>query len=103
MKSAPKILVVDDNPKNVKLLTDLLGVKGYQLVTAPNGAEALEKVKAEKPDLVLLDVVMPEMSGFEVCRKIQDSDATRLLPVVMVTVLDKLMGLPRLRRSASFH
>lgn len=85
MKSAPKILVVDDNPKNVKLMTDLLSVEGYQLVTAPNGAEALEKVKAEKPDLVLLDVVMPEMNGFEVCRQIRDSDATRLLPVVMVT------------------
>ena len=85
MKSAPKILVVDYNPKNVKLLTDLLSVEGYQLVTAPNGAEALEKVKAEKPDLVLLDVVMPEMNGFEVCRKIRDSHATRLLPVVMVT------------------
>jgi class 3 adenylate cyclase len=85
MKSAPKILVVDDNPKNVKLLTDLLSVKGYQLVTASNGAEALEKVKAEKLDLVLLDVVMPEMNGFEVCQQIRDSDATRLLPVVMVT------------------
>ena len=65
------VLVVDDNPQNVKLLADLLTAKGYAVVTAPSGVQALEKVEKDAPDLVLLDVVMPEMSGYEVCRKIR--------------------------------
>jgi class 3 adenylate cyclase/CheY-like chemotaxis protein len=83
-----KILVVDDTPKNVKLLADVLSAKGYAVVTAASGAEALEKVEAERPDLILLDVVMPGMSGYEVCRKIREDPATGILPVVMVTALD---------------
>ena len=63
MKTSAKILVVDDVPRNVKLLADLLTAKGYSAVTASSGREALAKVEAEQPDLVLLDVVMPEMSG----------------------------------------
>jgi class 3 adenylate cyclase len=72
----------------VKLLQDLLTIKGYEVITAASGPEALAKVEAERPDLVLLDVVMPEMSGYEVCRKIRDEPATAILPVVMVTALD---------------
>jgi DNA-binding response OmpR family regulator len=83
-----KILVVDDTPRNVKLLADLLTVKGYEVVTATSGKEALDKIEREQPDLVLLDVVMPEMSGYEVCRKIREIPETRILPVVMVTALD---------------
>src|SRR5258705_11572117 len=83
-----KLLVVDDTPKNVKLLADLLAVKGYGVVTAESGREALAQLEAERPDLVLLDVVMPEMSGYEDCRKIREKAATRILPVVMVTELD---------------
>jgi class 3 adenylate cyclase/CheY-like chemotaxis protein len=86
--SAPKILVVDDTPQNVKLLADLLTVKGYTVVTAASGAEALKQMEAERPDLVLLDVVMPGMSGYEVCRKIRENPATQILPVVMATSLD---------------
>jgi class 3 adenylate cyclase/CheY-like chemotaxis protein len=83
-----KILVVDDTPRNVKLLADLLSVKGYSVLTAVSGPEALDKLEAEPPDLVLLDVVMPEMSGYEVCRQIRNNLATQMLPVVMVTALD---------------
>jgi adenylate cyclase len=83
-----KILVVDDTVRNVKLLADLLAVKGYAVVTAASGQEALDKIEPERPDLVLLDVVMPEMSGYEVCRKIREIPETRMLPVVMVTALD---------------
>ena len=83
-----KILVVDDTPRNVKFLVDLLGVKGYSVVTAASGAEALKQVTAESPDLVLLDVVMPDMSGYEVCRQIRANAGTAILPVVMVTALD---------------
>ncbi|MGZ9173680.1 MAG: adenylate/guanylate cyclase domain-containing protein [Candidatus Binatia bacterium] len=88
MNTPAKILVVDDTPRNVKLLADLLGVKGYAVVTAASGREALLKIDAEPPDLVLLDVVMPEMSGYEVCLKIRNDPATAMLPVVMVTALD---------------
>ncbi len=90
MTTPAKILVVDDTPQNVKLLADLLAVKGYAVVTASSGAQALEKVGKEQPDLVLLDVVMPEMSGYEVCRQIRDNPVTAMLPVVMVTALDPM-------------
>ncbi|MGH7318471.1 MAG: response regulator [Candidatus Rokuibacteriota bacterium] len=88
MRTPAKILVVDDTPRNIKLLVDLLTIKGYAVVTAASGPEALTQIDAEQPDLVLLDVVMPEMSGYEVCRKIRENAATTLLPVVMVTALD---------------
>src|SRR5437867_4405240 len=83
-----KVLVVDDMPVNVKLLADLLAVKGYAVVTAANGAEALAKVDKEQPGLVLLDVMMPGMSGYDVCRKLRENPATAMLPVIMVTALD---------------
>ena len=83
-----RVLVVDDQPANVRLLDQLLTLSGYEVVTASSGAEALEKISAAKPDIVLLDVVMPKMSGYEVCRALRDDPATALLPVVMVTALD---------------
>jgi class 3 adenylate cyclase len=83
-----KILVVDDTPVNVKLLADLLAVKGYAVVTAASGAEALAVVEKEQPALVLLDVMMPGMSGYDVCRKLRANAATATLPIVMVTALD---------------
>ena len=88
MSASAKILVVDDTPLNVKMLADLLGFKGYQVVTAASGAEALAKVESERPDLVLLDVMMPGMSGYEVCKVIRANPANGILPVVMVTALD---------------
>jgi class 3 adenylate cyclase len=86
--SQAKILVVDDTPQNVKLLADLLSVKGYRVATAASGEEALAKMAAEKPDLVLLDVMMPGISGYEVCKQIRANPETALLPVVMCTSLD---------------
>jgi adenylate cyclase len=88
MNTPAKILVVDDTPRNVKLLADLLTVKGYSVATAASGREALTSFDAGPPDLVLLDVVMPEMSGYEVCRAMRENPATRMLPVIMVTALD---------------
>jgi adenylate cyclase len=88
VSASSRILVVDDLPQNVKLLADLLGAKGYAVSTASSGPEALLKVETERPDLVLLDVMMPEMSGYEVCRKIRENPGTGILPVVMVTSLD---------------
>lgn len=83
-----RILVVDDTPRNVKLLADLLAVKGYTVETAASGQEALDSIGNNHPDLVLLDVVMPGMTGYEVCRRIRANPETRMLPVVMVTALD---------------
>jgi adenylate cyclase len=88
MDTPARILIVDDTPHNRKLLADLLEIKGYAVSTAASGAEALARLEGERPDLVLLDVVMPEMSGYEVCEEIRRNPETRLLPVVMVTALD---------------
>ena len=88
MNNPARILVVDDTPANVKLLSDLLTYKGYEVVTATSGAEALEKVETRQPDLVLLDIMMPGMNGYEVCRTIRKDPATEILPIVMVTSLD---------------
>jgi len=83
-----KILVVDDVALNVKLLADLLAAKGYRTCSATSGAEALAVLAAERPDLVLLDVMMPGMSGYDVCRAIRADPAQAMLPVVLVTALD---------------
>ncbi|HEX4883910.1 MAG TPA: response regulator [Casimicrobiaceae bacterium] len=83
-----KVLVVDDTPQNVKLLADILAAKGYVALTAASGEEGLAKVAAEAPDLVLLDVMMPGLSGYDVCRRLRADPATALLPVVLVTSLD---------------
>ena len=85
---AAKILVVDDTVHNVRMLVDLLIAKGYSTVTAASGPEALAKVEAERPDLVLLDIMMPGMDGYEVCRRIRANPEYGILPVVMVTALD---------------
>src|SRR5918996_146319 len=85
---AQKILVVDDVQRNVKLLADILAVKGYEVIVAASGAEALERVRSDRPDLVLLDVMMPGMDGYEVCAAIRSEPAGRMLPVVLVTALD---------------
>jgi CheY-like chemotaxis protein len=83
--STGKILVVDDVPGNVRLLEAVLAPRGYDVVAATNGAHALEVVASEKPDLILLDVVMPEMDGYAVCRRLREDDETAVLPVIMVT------------------
>jgi len=82
---AAKILVVDDVPENVRLLEAVLVPRGYEVVSATNGREALELVDSEKPDLVLLDVVMPEMDGYAVCQALRNDEENAVLPVIMVT------------------
>jgi class 3 adenylate cyclase len=88
MTRQARILVVDDTPANVKLLADILGVKGYAVTTAASGEEALARLPADHPDLVLLDVMMPGLSGYDVVRRLRADPATALLPVVLVTSLD---------------
>ena len=85
-----KILVVDDEIKNVKLLEALLLPRGYTVVKAYNGEEALQQVQQERPDLILLDVMMPLLDGFEVCKRLKGNDETRLIPVVIMTALSQV-------------
>ncbi len=85
MKTHPKILAVDDTPENLRLLDAILSPRGYELVTAPDGATALEMIGRVQPDLVLLDIVMPGLNGYDVCRRLRDDAATRFLPIVMIT------------------
>lgn len=87
MDRTGKILVVDDTPQNIKVLDAILGPRGYTVVTARSGAEALQKVCDEAPDLILLDILMPGMSGYEVAQRLRSDPSTRFLPIVMVTAL----------------
>src|SRR5262245_40416096 len=97
MAQQSTILIVDDEPFNVDLLEQQLEEFGYATVSASNGQEALDKVAAEAPDLILLDVMMPVMAGFTVCRILKENDETRLIPIVIMTALgaieDRIRGI----------
>ncbi|MBN1961152.1 MAG: response regulator [Deltaproteobacteria bacterium] len=82
---AKKILLVDDSNTVLLMERMLLANEGYELLTASNGREAIIKATEEKPDLILLDVVMPEVSGFEACKQIRAQESTREIPIIMVT------------------
>ena len=88
--SLPTVLVVDDEARNVKLLEALLRPLNYEVIKASDGKQAMSIINKMDVDLVLLDIMMPEMDGYEVCRRLKGSEATRLIPVVMVTALDDL-------------
>ncbi len=91
-----KVLVVDDNVQNLELLVEYLRtMDDVQTLAAPDGIEALEIVQREHPDLILLDIMMPRMSGFEVCRKLKSDPETRDIPIVMVTALNELSDIER--------
>jgi CheY-like chemotaxis protein/class 3 adenylate cyclase len=83
-----RILIVDDEPLNVDYLQQELEELGYDTMSARDGQEALECVATDPPDLILLDILMPVMDGFEVCRALKGNDATRLIPIVIMTTLD---------------
>jgi two-component system sensor histidine kinase/response regulator len=91
------ILVVDDDERNVRLVESMLKPSGYQILHAYDGQEALRRVESSAPDLLVLDVMMPDLSGFELCAMLRARHATRLLPILMVTALhaleDKVKGL----------
>jgi len=84
-KDMARILCVDDEPLNLSLLEAMLSPRGYDVVVAVNGPEALEKIRTERIDICLLDVMMPGMDGFEVCRRIKSDQLHRTIPVVMIT------------------
>jgi two-component system cell cycle response regulator len=84
-----RILVVDDEPINTELISGYLE-RDYEIIQAYSGREALDKLILEKPDVVLLDIMMPEINGYEVCEKIKQEDSTHFIPVVMVTALSEI-------------
>lgn len=89
------ILLVDDNPQNIELLQAYLEELPCRLVSATDGDEALRAVEESRPDLVLLDIMMPRMSGFQVCSTLKKSPATSDIPVVMVTALNEVSDVER--------
>jgi CheY-like chemotaxis protein len=91
----PLVLVVDDNQQNLELLVAYLEDLECQTISALSGEQALQIVSSQPPDLILLDVMMPKMSGFEVCRKIKSSSRTRNIPIIMVTALNEFGDIER--------
>jgi len=87
-----KILVVDDEPDIANLTKMILELEGYQVLVASDGVEALQKAKVELPDLILLDVILPAKTGLEVCKILKSQDRTKHIPVVIFTVLSKIIG-----------
>jgi twitching motility two-component system response regulator PilH len=94
---APKVLVVDDSWFDLTLIATPLRESGFDVVTAADGDEALEKVGSEHPQCVVLDVVLPKQNGFQVCRKLKQNESSRHIPVILIsgknTPLDKKWGL----------
>ena len=84
-----KVLIVDDDPPSAELLVQRLDGQGFELSAAGSGAEALQIAAAECPDVILLDVMMPEMDGIEVCRRLKASAELRMIPVILVTSMDR--------------
>jgi len=87
MRTPARILIVDDNPTNVKVLQTRLAAEGYEIVTAADGEEGLAAAKEHLPDLILLDVMMPKLGGFEVCRRLRADSSFPFVPIIMVTAM----------------
>lgn len=94
------ILAIDDDPASLRLLDAVLSPRGYRVVAARSGDEGLRLVASEKPDLILCDVVMPGLSGYDVCRRLRDDPATRVLPIVMLTALREGDKVPAIEAGA---
>jgi two-component system alkaline phosphatase synthesis response regulator PhoP len=80
-----RILVVDDEPHLLRLMEFILAKQGHTMITAVNGREALDKAKTEKPDLILLDVMIPYIDGYDVARQLRQEDATKLTPIILLS------------------
>ncbi|HJR03594.1 MAG TPA: response regulator [Methylomirabilota bacterium] len=85
MRTPPRILIVDDTPANVHILQARLAANGYEIVTATDGEEALAAVRDARPDLILLDVMMPKLDGFEVCRRLRADASLPFIPIILIT------------------
>jgi len=90
-----RLLIADDNQQNRELLEAYLVGEGYEIAMSSDGQETLEQVEAFGPDLVLLDIMMPRLSGYEVCQQLKEADATRGIPILMVTALNEMGDIER--------
>jgi signal transduction histidine kinase len=90
MNPKKTILIVDDTPANLRLLADWLTAQGYRTRPAPSGERALASIQKELPDLILLDIMMPEMSGYDVCRQLKADSRTRDIPIIFISALDEV-------------
>lgn len=92
MKMRKKILVIDDEPLVVEVLKIRLKMNNYEVITASDGTEGIERAVTEKPDLIILDVVMPGLDGYQVCQKLKEDTNTKTIPVIMLTALGQSPG-----------
>jgi CheY-like chemotaxis protein len=90
-----QILIVDDTPNNIRLLSEILTDEGYEVRKALNGQMALASVQANRPDLILLDIQMPGMNGYQVCQALKASDLTLDIPVIFISALDQVEDKPQ--------
>ena len=90
-----RLLIADDNQQNRELLEAYLIEEGYEIVMATNGQETLDLVADQQPDLILLDIMMPRLSGYEVCQQLKDAAATTDIPILMVTALNEMGDIER--------
>src|SRR5689334_9969018 len=91
----PRVLIADDDPQNAELLEAYLGGSDYEVRTAADGEETMQLVASWRPDLILLDIMMPKISGFEVCKRLKADPATHDIGILMVTALDQLSDMDR--------
>ena len=94
-ESRNRVLIADDNPVNVELLEAFLSERDYEIGVAVDGKDVLDKVASFQPDVILLDVMMPKLSGFEVCKKLKGDAATKKIMILMVTALNELGDIER--------
>ncbi len=87
--SKAKVLVVDDSPTELKMMSEPFVTDGYDVITAIDGEDALEKTTHEKPDLIVLDVIMPKLNGFQVCRKVKTSTELKDIKIILLTSKDQ--------------
>src|SRR5579863_6969794 len=88
MRHTPKILIVDDTPVNIELIENVLATEGFSTITSPDGPTAVRLCRAERPDLILLDVLMPEETGFQTCARLKSDPATADIPIIFLSSLD---------------
>jgi DNA-binding response OmpR family regulator len=98
---AKRILVIEDNPRVLAVVRKRLETSGYQVITAQDGIEGLELAKSSKPDRIVLDVMLPEKDGFEVCRELKDDAAYKRIPILLLTVRSQTRDVERGMRSGA--
>jgi DNA-binding response OmpR family regulator len=101
--SRGRILIVDDDPRLLHIVAMYLGIEGYDVVTAENGEAGLKEVDMQRPDLVILDIMMPGMDGIEACRRIRTSPDTQSVPIVMFSALSSDDDIERARLAGANH